>query len=314
MTIETIKITDELQWLEERTKDVTSTEVSALFGLSPYMTDFELYHNKSSGQVVRIEENERMKWGKRFESAIALGVAQDEGWEVEKFDVYMRDTEKRIGSSFDYKITSSGDGPGILEIKNVDGLQFKQKWTEDEAPEHIELQIQHQMLVSGLKWTALVAMVNGNHPVVIYRDFDPQIGVAIMRRVAAFWEMVKTGVAPAADYSRDADVIARIHAQANPGEIFDATGDNEIASAVFDYQRLGKEIDTLKADREAEKAKILAKIGKAEKVIGPWGSISTGTIKDSPPTLITAEMVGKTYGGRAGYRNFKLNIKKDAAA
>lgn len=311
MSSQIIKITDEAQWLAERVKDVTSTEVSALFDLSPYMTAFELYHNKSSGQVVRIKENDRMKWGKRFEAPIAYGVAEDEGWKIDKFDVYIRDTETRVGSSFDYRINSSTNGDGILEIKNVDGLQFKQKWTEDEAPEHIELQIQHQMLVSGLKWTALVAMVNGNSPKIIYRDFDPQIGDAILQRVGAFWEMVKSGVAPAADYSRDADVITRIHAQANSGEIFDASADNEIAMMVHEYQRAGQSIDELEAYRKEAKARILDKIGTADKVTGPWGSISTGMVKGSEGKVITQEMVGTVTGARNGYRNFKVNMKKE---
>lgn len=312
MPVKTIPIENEDQWLAERVKDVTSTDVSALFDLSPYKTAFELYHEKSSGQVTRIPDNERMKWGRRFEAPIALGVAEDEGWEIEKLNVYMRDPDARLGSSFDYLITSSSDGPGILEIKNVDGLQYKNKWTEDEAPEHIELQIQHQMLVSGYKWTALVAMVNGNSPKIIYRDFDEDIGKAIRAKAEAFWQMVNTGFAPPADYSRDADVIARIHAQANAGEIFDASGDNEIATLAFEYQQAGKTIDDLEAKRKTIKAQILTKVGPAEKVIGPWGSISCGMTKDTLPTVITAEMVGSSYGGRKGFRNFKFNMKKDA--
>ena len=84
MTIETIQIQSQDQWLAERVKDVTSTEVSALFDLNPYLTQFELYQQKSTGQVVKIPENTRMKWGKRLEAPIALGVAEDEGWDIAK--------------------------------------------------------------------------------------------------------------------------------------------------------------------------------------------------------------------------------------
>ena len=44
MTIQTIEIQNQHQWLTERAKDVTSTEVSALFGLSAYLSEFELFH------------------------------------------------------------------------------------------------------------------------------------------------------------------------------------------------------------------------------------------------------------------------------
>ncbi len=32
--------------------------------------------------------------------------------------------------------------------------------------------------------------------------------------------------------------------------------------------------------------------------------------KDTAPTLITEEMVGQTYGGRRGFRNFRVNERK----
>ena len=160
MSAEVITITDRQQWLQERAKDVTSTEVSALFGLSPYKTEFELFHEKRDNAIVAIPENERMKWGNRLESIIAHSAAEDYGWEIAKLNVYMRKPEYRMGSSFDFEILSSSDGPGILEIKNVDGIQYAKNWIDDgqgniEAPNHIEMQIQHQMEVADREWTAL---------------------------------------------------------------------------------------------------------------------------------------------------------------
>jgi len=311
MSIETIVIESEDQWLQQRTQDITSTEVSALFGLSPYKTEFELYHEKSNGQAVKIPDNTRMKWGRRFEAPIAQGVAEDQGWNIAKINVYMRDAAARIGSSFDYKIESSSDGPGLLEIKNVDTLQFRKNWLDDEAPEHIELQIQHQMEVSGIKWCALVAMVGGNDPKVILRNYDSDIGRSIRAKVAAFWETVDSGRAPSADYTRDADLVARLHSRSNAGEILDTTNDVEFERLVLEYQTLSVQIDELDAQRKAHKAQLLERIGAAEKVIGPWGSIAAGQVKASQGRLITAEMVGTYQGARSGYRNFKLNMKKE---
>lgn len=74
--------TDKQEWLKKRLDDITSTEVSALFGLSPYSTEFELWHRKKSREVVELASNERMVWGSRLESAIAGGIASDQGWEV----------------------------------------------------------------------------------------------------------------------------------------------------------------------------------------------------------------------------------------
>jgi putative phage-type endonuclease len=314
MTTEIIHTQTEQEWLELRTKDITSTDVAALFGLSPYKTEFELFHEKREGTVVKLKPNERMKWGNRLEAAIAHGVAEDEGWSIAPLKVYMRDPDARIGSSFDFQITHPEHGVGIMEIKNVDAIQYKRKWKDEgdgliEAPEHIELQVQHQMEVAGIKWCAIVAMVGGNTTKVVYRHYDPMVGAAIRAKVAAFWARVAANEAPSADYSRDADLIAQLYSQVNEGELFDANSDEITASLVEQYQSAQTRMNTASKDADIAKAKILERVGTAERVIGSFGSIVLSRVKDSAPTLITADMVGKTYGGRKGYRQFKPNWK-----
>lgn len=315
MSIETIQIESQEQWLNERTKDITSTEVSALYGLSPYKTEFELFHEKRDGVVVKFEPNERMKWGNRLESAIAHGAAEDQGWSISKLNVYMRDVSARIGSSFDFQIDSSSDGPGILEIKNVDWLQYRQKWIDDgagniEAPEHIELQIQHQMEVSGHNWCALVALVGGNEQKIILRNRDRDIGKDIRAKTAAFWERVQANAAPSPDYSADAEfIIKQLRADADAGLV--AESDASLDELIERYAFLTRSIIEQDSLKDATKAQILERIGRASKVVSPLGTISCGLTKDSPGTLVTADMVGTYIGARKGYRNFRFTPAKE---
>jgi len=129
-------------WLSDRHKDVTSTQVAALFGCSPYTTPFKLWHEKQASVPVAITQSERMTWGTRLESAVATGIAEDEKLTVRRLPYYIRNEELRLGASFDYEITGSD---GLLEVKTVDGMQFKRGWIVDgehvEAPPHIELQV-----------------------------------------------------------------------------------------------------------------------------------------------------------------------------
>ena len=166
MTVKEIPITNKQDWLENRLLDVTSTEVSALFNVNPYQTEFELYNQKKDKVVVNLEDTERMAWGRKLEDSIALGCAESQGWKVEQFDVYMSDTKTRMGSSFDYKITST-DELGIMEVKNVDSMVYRTKWIDDgnghiEAPPHIEMQLQHQLHVANVSWGCIAALVGGN--------------------------------------------------------------------------------------------------------------------------------------------------------
>lgn len=314
MATEIIEIESQEQWLGERAKDVTSTEVSALYGLSPYLTEFELFHNKRDNVIVRIEPNERMRWGNRLESAIAHGVAEDQGWDISKLNVYARDPSARIGSSFDFKINSSSDGPGILEVKNVDWLQYQRNWIDDgagniEAPEHIELQIQHQMEILDYSWTALTVLVGGNEQKVVLRNRDREIGADIRQRVAAFWERVQNNTAPSPDYTADAEfIIKQLRADADAGLV--AESDASLDQLIEQYAFLTRSIKEQDELKDATKAQILERIGKASKLVSPLGTISCGVTKDSPGTLITADMVGTYQGARKGYRQFRFTPKK----
>jgi hypothetical protein len=314
MSREVIKVQDRETWLAERVKDVTSTEISALYGLNPYKTEFELFHEKQAGKSANIAPNERMVWGNRLESAIAHGAAEDHGWNIEKLDVYIRVPEFKIGSSFDFEIKSSANGPGILEVKNVDGLQYKNTWIDDgagniEAPEHIELQIQHQLEVSGYSWCALVALVGGNQTKIILRNRDESIGKDIRAKVSAFWDRVNNNIRPSADYTKDADfIINQLQSAANSEEF--KLADGILETLITDYNFLKRELDSLEELAKSRKAEILEKIGTASKVFTRFGTLNCSRTKDTAPVVITADMIGKTYGGRSGYRNFRFTPKK----
>jgi putative phage-type endonuclease len=315
MTTEVINFQTEQEWLGLRTKDITSTDISALFGLSPYKTAFELFHEKRGGNVHSFQASERMRWGNRLESAIAYGAAEDHGFNVQPLKVYMRNPVVRIGSSFDFEILSDTHGKGIMEIKNVDSLVYKRSWTDDgngniEAPEHIELQVQHQMEVSGYEYCAIVAMVGGNSTKVVYRKRDHEIGAAIRAKTSEFWQRVEANEPPSADYSKDADLIAQLYSQVNVGEVYDAKQDDIMERLVEQYVTAKQRVAENEKLVDIYKAQIIERVGAAERVVGRFGSIAMGRTKDTPAKVITADMVGTSMGGRKGYRQFVFTAAK----
>lgn len=310
----TITPANEQDWLAMRKMDVTSTESAALFGMSPYMTHFELWHAKHSGLAREFKSNDRMKWGNRLEAAIAHGIAEQQGWTIEPMKDYMRLPEERIGSSFDFRITSLGE-PAHLEIKNVDYLAFRDGWIEHddgtiEAPEHIEMQVQHQMMVSGYSRSFIGAFIGGNRGVVIERERDEQVIAAMRQRIADFWHSVDAHQEPAAVMPGDAEAVIRLNQYAQPGKILDASSDANIALLVTNYKRAAQDEKDACEDKETAKAELLKAIGDAEKVLLDGWTISASMQADTPPTMITAEMVGTSYGGRKGFRNLRINARK----
>lgn len=294
-------ITSTENWLAERSRVVTSTEVAALFKCNPYMTEFELWSRKKTRDVVKIDETERMKWGSRLESVIAEGAAADMGVKVEPFKTFIYDDDLRIGSSFDYLI--AGENPEIMEIKNVDSMIYRDKWIDDgetiEAPPHIELQVQFQMLVSGIHSAWIVALVGGNKIVKTHRKYNERIGNAILKKVSEFWASVDAGTMPSPDFERDAEYIISLYDTAEPGRMIEA--DEHIEFMAHEYKTFSDKIKELEKQKDGIKAKLLMAIGESEKVKGHSFTISAGVVGP-------AEVSYK----REGYRAFRINWKKKA--
>lgn len=325
MPTEIITPRDEQHWLQERTNDLTSSEMAALFGMSPYCTKYELWHRKFDGDRGDFTENDRMRWGNRLEAVIAEGIAEDRGWTIKPLKVYVRDTTYRMGASFDFEILGDPRGPGVLEIKNVDYFQFKDNWaaTRDkaglriiEAPAHIEVQLQAQLTVLeelDYRWGVIAAFVGGNTPVLIERTHDAEVAMALRSEATAFWRSIEDGHAPEPMFPDDAQAVIRQHWMAEPGTLADLTHDAraaELAAAYLDAQRR----ETLASDeKESCKAELLQLIGDREKAICPGGTkISAAMVAPSAGTLITPAMVGTYVGGRKGYRAFRVTAPKGA--
>ena len=313
MTTKSYPITDKQSWLENRLLDVTSTEVSALFGLNPYLSKFELYHQKKDKVVVSLPDTERMAWGRHLEDTIALEFANRNKFKVEQFDVYMRDPDSRMGSSFDYKIVSEEE-PMILEIKNVDSLAYKNNWIEyDEEtiapPDHISMQLQHQLEITGYNVGYIVALVGGNTMKVVRSERDPKIGKLLKDKVENFWERIKLGVPPDVDYTRDAEYMMKnLYNEADANLIMNADEDTD--TLIDDYNAINRECVSLEQQKKAIKAQILEKSQGASKIVSKYGTISCSMSKASKGKLITPEMVGTYINPRKSYRMFRFNQPK----
>lgn len=328
MQRERITPNDEAHWLELRRGDLTSTAVAALFDASPYTTRFQLWHEYRNGIEPEFIENERMSWGRHLEAAIAQTAADKEKIKIAPFKDYVRIKGLRIGSSFDFVVMREVESPipvtfkdlasgeespiatkcyqedAIFEIKNVDSLQFKNGWSEDEngnieAPLHIEIQIQHQMLVADLNRVELRALVGGNKLIKITRFANKEFQELILQKCAEFWHSVDNNIEPPPDFEKNAEFIAKLYSFANPGTVADVSSSDEILKLVLTYKQGGELEKQGKLMKDAAKAEILTMIGEYEKAVSPLFSISAGMIG---PTTVSYE--------RKGYRDFRIHMKK----
>jgi predicted phage-related endonuclease len=241
-------------------------------------------------------------------------VAEDQGWEIRRRNVYQRLDDARLGASFDYEIVNDSRGPGMLEIKNVDAITFRSQWSETggqlAAPDHIELQLQQQLEVSGYSWGAIVPLVGGNEAHVLLRERDHSIGQDMRRRAAEFWTSIELNEPPAPDFARDSEFIVKtLRRMSCPGEVLEA--DNDLEALLQSYREASEALKELEKHREAVKAEVLMLIGTASQVRAKAGHLACGETKPTLGTLITPDMVGTWVGGRAGFRQFRFYPAKE---
>lgn len=306
-------------WLALRHQDISSTESAGLFYVSPYTTAFELAVVKRDSTYSELELGERASWGLRLQRAIAKGIAEDYGLKVRAITGYARYPTLRMGASFDYEVIGLKDekadnalaemfrefGPGVLEVKNVDSLVFKNTWGEMEdgtfeAPSHIELQVQHQLEVLGYNWGAIAVLIGGNKGLVIVRKYYPDVGAEIRDKIAWFWGLVDKGEMPPVRYPHDNKAVIRLFKDVEPDKQYDARNDDTIIDLCTEYANAHEDFNAAKLAKETIQAKLLEKIIDAEKILVPGFSFSAKLIG---PTHIKAHE-------RSGYRNFYLRRLK----
>lgn len=290
--METLRFNTKAEWLAQREKDLTSTDIAALFGVSPYKTPYQLWMIKHGRIKDDITENEAMRWGTRLQDAIAAGIAEEQGWKISRMDEYIRLSDLRLGSSFDFSI----DDETILEIKNVGIRAYSAGWTDTAAPKHIELQCQHQLLVSGRRTVYLGALVGGNRTVLLKRERDENVIQLIREKAAAFWASTEP---PAPDANKDTLAVIEALQYAEPNtELGYIESVEQLCQKYSEYGKKAKEVEEI---REKLKVQILTAMGSAERYSGKQFTVAA--------KMVAPAEISYT---RKGYRGFTVKGKKDA--
>ena len=318
------------EWLKARAKVLTSTDMGILLGVSPYDTKLGLWYAKKSGIIQEIPQTDRMENGTHFEPSIAELIAVKNNLQIKPFKAFISDSTLRIGSSFDFQITSvfpdslffdrfRGLGSGLLEIKSVDPLIYRDNWDEhaDTIPYHIEAQVQHQMLVSGLKWALVGVMVGLQKHAVFYREAKPAIHARLLREAKDFWASIDANTPPPIDFAKDGKYLKTLLGDAS-GDAYDATTDQTLLGLIDQFKAIVRDEEAYDFEKRKEvlKNRILHHVGNASSIVGNGFKITASRTKNTPEKTmtITPNDVGKTItlsNKREGYRQFRHTFKKD---
>lgn len=155
-------------WLEKRKEGVTSTDVAAICGISPWKCALEVYREKKRA-IPREPMNEAMKHGKGLEDYIFSCFVEAHKDDLASYSnpqaLYQHPTIPYHMSTPDREIVHKQWGHGLVEIKNVS--EYKLDEWQDNPPDYYIMQLQHQLFVTGLEFGYIAALIGGNK----YRDY-----------------------------------------------------------------------------------------------------------------------------------------------
>ncbi len=245
---------------------VSSTEVAALYGLSPWVTEYMLYQRFANGVDIDPPEHERMRLGKLLQPVIVQLVADELRLDVTPIAESVYRLRGSLGASFDAEIWCPTRGRGVVETKNIDWLRWRQNYVFDEndqcvaAPAHYEIQMHVQMHVLDVDWGVHATLVGGNELCLLERVRDYEMGERLEERAASFLERVRGRNEPDVVGAEDLDLVQRLVPDLSPEPPLDLRGAvdgleaAELAIAYEDFR------ETRLADakhEEAAKARLL---------------------------------------------------------
>ncbi len=299
------------EWLQVRKRGIGSSDAASAVGLCPYKSQLELWMEKT-GRTVRSEEpgqDDPMYWGTLLEPFVAAAYAERTERKVRRLNaVLQHPTYSFMLANIDREVVGAADVQ-ILECKTAG--EFGSRLWRDGVPEHVQLQVQHQLAVTG-KQTADVAVLLCGQKLEVHRvERDEEVISRLIVLEARFWEHVTEDTPPPADGSESAARALRSLYGGNDTSI-DFSGDSELSSTFAGLVSLREEIAQMDKRAEQMRQQLEQSMGDASRAIFQEGEITYRRSKDG--TGVDLKRLAEAHPGliaeftvqRPGSRRFRI--------
>lgn len=301
------------EWLSVRQGGIGSSDAAAAVGLNPYKSQLELWMEKTGRRDLLPQddpndESSPMYWGNVLEPIVAAHYTKRTGNRVRRINaVLQHPSHPWMRANLDREVTGAPDVQ-ILECKTA-GINGARLW-KDGVPEYVQLQVMHQLAVTG-KQAADVAVLLGGQELQVHRiERDDVLITQLIELEAQFWRLVETDTAPPADGSDSADLALRCLYPRDMGSVLDLSDDLEMSGVFSDLLAVRQTLDTqLKLEAQL-KQRIQQRMGDASTVVFETGEITWKRSKDGTAldakalALAHPELVQQFSSTKAGSRRF----------
>ena len=192
VVVETANLTEE-EWLEYRRGGIGGSDVSAIYGVSHFKSNRELYYDKLGIKPIRESEDGtwlQKKMGHLLEEVVAEVFSKKtelEVYEVKK--MFSHPLYPFMRADVDRFVKDDDGRTGILECKTTN-YQNRDAWDDEKYPFQYELQIRHYMAVMNLDFAYIACLWGNNENDFAFRkverDYDFEDEIIETERF--FWE------------------------------------------------------------------------------------------------------------------------------
>lgn len=258
---EVIVLSDREAWLKARRDGIGASDAAAVLGESPFASPFAVYCDKL-GLSEQIAETEQMLWGRLLEPVVADRYQAETGRQLVdpgRFTLRTSASRPFMLATLDREILGDARGPGVLEIKTTN--QFRGDNWADEPPVQYQIQVQHQLAVTGYAWGSLAVLIGGQRFLWCDVERNDRFIALMIEREAEFWDRVLRQDAPdPAATKADRALLAALYPQ-DTGEVIDLPGE----ALGWDAQRIeaAEQIKHWESVRDAAENLLKAQIGAA---------------------------------------------------
>lgn len=271
-------------WLTVRKGGIGSSDAGAAVGLNPYKSQLELWMEKTGKDagLPKIDPNDEtspMYWGTLLEPIVAAHYTKRTGNRVRRVNAVLQHPSKPwMRANLDREIVGATDVQ-ILECKTA-GMNGARLWKEG-VPEYIQLQVLHQLAVTGKQAADVAVLICGQELQVHRIERDEVMIAQLIELERHFWRFVELDLAPPADGSDSADVALRALYPKDNGQSLDLIHDLEMSAAFSDLLTIRQLLITQTQLEAQLKQRIQQRMGDATKAVFEGGAVSFKRSKDS---------------------------------
>lgn len=172
---------------------IGSRDVAAILGVSEYETAWDVWNFKKNGikKIFTEEAQERMRWGLLLEDIVISECARLKECQIIDKQKHIRhDKYNFIGGTLDAIFKDEFGNLIMCEAKTTHTFN---KNYNDELPDDVYLQAQHNMGLSGAKMAFVPVLIGGQKQIIHALEFDQEIYETGINRSVYFWENYVVG-------------------------------------------------------------------------------------------------------------------------